>query len=395
MDKFLQRSRGSSSQLLISLGNEAGDLDSLVSAIAAAFWYSTENQNTLVLPVATFPRRDFKLRGDAIALFTNAGFKMKDGTPEHMTFWDEIGDVKQVDGLILTDHNTLTQASKNVFGPYVEVVGIMDHHADKGELFKNAKFRIVDETCGSCCSIVASKLLENESLELPVDLVQLLLGVILLDTRNFDVKSKKFNDVDLRAHRGLTLKYPLVITLSYEAMMTARTDVSHLGVDDLLRLDFKSAEISSGCFAGCTIGFSSIMCSLPSFLERAGSVNELETSVHTCMLECLSVDVLVCLCKSHKDKKTKHKGVIVVSKDHHFVDAIKLIVSSAPANLLSSQLLENELFKLQDINTHGFRVGSCSIESLSPNSCYFTVSDAISRKTLMPFVLELLHNGRL
>eukprot|EP01050_Picozoa_sp_SAG11_P003545 SAG11_NODE_203_length_12529_cov_6.036444_10_plen_126_part_00 len=62
-------------------GNDAGDLDSVVSALGAAFFLASAGAvvarpvaTRLVCPLITFPRDEFRLRGDAVMLFKAAGW---------------------------------------------------------------------------------------------------------------------------------------------------------------------------------------------------------------------------------------------------------------------------------------------------------------------------------
>ena len=61
-------------------GNDAGDMDSVVSALGAAFLLATVAStgggggSKLVCPLITFRRDEFRLRGDSVALFKAAGW---------------------------------------------------------------------------------------------------------------------------------------------------------------------------------------------------------------------------------------------------------------------------------------------------------------------------------
>ena len=61
--------------LWLVMGNEAGDLDSIVSALCMAFVLHRAS-GISTLPYVQFPRIDFQLRPDAVLLFQSAGFEL-------------------------------------------------------------------------------------------------------------------------------------------------------------------------------------------------------------------------------------------------------------------------------------------------------------------------------
>ena len=63
---------------VVSIGNDAGDLDSLVSAIAYAEWQQAcvPMTDVVFVPAAPFARRDFRLRTDASLLFEHCGIAL-------------------------------------------------------------------------------------------------------------------------------------------------------------------------------------------------------------------------------------------------------------------------------------------------------------------------------
>eukprot|EP00971_Amphidinium_carterae_P140183 2777837-Amphidinium_carterae.1 len=79
-------------------GNDAGDLDSIVSALAVAYGYSQtglvsgqHDGPTLFMPMVNIPRDEFRLRGDARLAFKKSGIDMDPaGAPTCYLFFEEV-----------------------------------------------------------------------------------------------------------------------------------------------------------------------------------------------------------------------------------------------------------------------------------------------------------------
>lgn len=248
------------------IGNEAADVDSLVSAYAmAALLDSAEVQG---VALAQIPREEFRLRGDALALFRRAGCKLSpDGSPAEMRFWDEV-DWDMMRGmesrsLVLTDHNKMAKKVAEVFEGRVEWV--LDHHSDT-KSYPIAKADI-DERLGSCCTLVVEQFLAKRQPS-PQEVGVLLAGVIILDARNFDPNENKGTSRDRAALDQLSAFLPKEGAATwYEELMHARRDVSHLSPRELLLLDLKATAIDG--FTGTT-AFCAIFLSLDKMCAQAG-----------------------------------------------------------------------------------------------------------------------------
>ncbi|MCF6334552.1 MAG: hypothetical protein L3J12_02285, partial [Spirochaetales bacterium] len=73
----------------VVMGNEAADLDSMVSAVSYAWYlYLLDNQLN-PFPYINIPRADFKLRTEAVYLFEKAGIDI-----ESLLFTDDLDLVK-------------------------------------------------------------------------------------------------------------------------------------------------------------------------------------------------------------------------------------------------------------------------------------------------------------
>ncbi len=69
------------------MGNEAADLDSMASSVVYAYYLQSQNsdEKSIYLPLINIPKEDFKLRTEAVYLFTEAGIET-----DNLIFSDEI-----------------------------------------------------------------------------------------------------------------------------------------------------------------------------------------------------------------------------------------------------------------------------------------------------------------
>jgi exopolyphosphatase len=225
------------------IGNEAGDADSVVSAIAHAYLLhcigtSAGDDGTssdpeqpraggvvVVVPVVSIPIRDLQTqRPETLFLLqTLAGLTKLD---EVLCDIDELVEFLSFNAerrhpITLVDHNQISsrlQPPSYVTTddpPILEVVGIVDHHRDMGfhadacsevPLARNVAF---DESTGhplvaSTCTLVVEELVRIRTggrphLDLPPQVSVLLLGTILLDSINLDPRAGKVTDRDTAA----------------------------------------------------------------------------------------------------------------------------------------------------------------------------------------------------
>ena len=81
-------------KIIFAVGNEAGDLDSIVSSIGIAWLYNALDTTdaTRVVPLIPFPRSEFRLRRDVVYLFHLVGFHLNktDESPQELVFIDEV-----------------------------------------------------------------------------------------------------------------------------------------------------------------------------------------------------------------------------------------------------------------------------------------------------------------
>ncbi len=241
------------------IGNEAADLDSMVSAILYGRLVSARGAPGAppAVPVVNCARGDFVLRTEAVYLFASQGLDV-----EALVFIDEIdfealyrtGRLR----LTLVDHNVLAAAQAG-FADSVEA--IIDHHADGG-LYPQAEPRWI-EPVGSAATLVAEAMLRDNPALVDRGAARLLLGTILLDTVNLDPAAERATAKD-RAMAAQLGKAAGPDTEGLFARLQAeKFNISALDTQDLLRKDYKAWDTPLGPY-----GMSSVTSSLADWVAR-------------------------------------------------------------------------------------------------------------------------------
>lgn len=366
------------------VGNEAADVDSLVSAYAMA--QLLNSSETQAIALAQIPREEFRLRGDAVALFRDAGSQvMADGSPMAMTFWDEVP-WEQVDqleqrSLALVDHNKMTEQVAAHFDSK-RVTHVLDHHA--GSIAYPDASNVIDESLGSCCSLVVERFAAvSDDSKLSKELGVLMAGAILLDCRNFDKDAKKGTARDVAAlkHLKTTLEVPPKKEGPwYKELMEARKDVAHLSVRDLMLLDMKVVTLRALRVAVC-----SIFRTATEMVHQAGGAEEV-TKVARVLSKDRGYDVVILL--FNKDKSMgKRRALAFIPLDSADASAAALCsdivqqMFGTPGNL-PEELRENPLYQTQGLVKDGFQMEE--LKELQPLNVYSLKGD-VSRKTVLPF----------
>ena len=216
------------------LGNEAADLDSMAAAVGCAYAFSAARPGEPVfVPVINIPRADYRLRTEAVHLFSESGIPF-----ESLTFADEL-DLERLAGaegteIVLVDHNVLAGRQQNFTRA---VVGVIDHHKDEGG-FADARPRVI-EPVGSACTLVGEVLLDDAGVVIEPGLAKLLAGTILLDTVNLDPAAQRATPKDGAIAAQLLERCGADRTALFERLQFEKFNVASLDTADLLRKDYK------------------------------------------------------------------------------------------------------------------------------------------------------------
>ncbi|TNY24761.1 putative Exopolyphosphatase [Rhodotorula diobovata] len=305
---------------VVTVGNEAGDLDSLASALGYAHFAaqrsSTSSPRRRYVPLVLTARPDLHLRPENVLALSSAGVD-----PSLLLTIDDLPSPSSSSSsassssspllagrpFALVDHNALLApfrarpSDPSDRADDARVVAIVDHHADEGRHLGARPRRI--EVVGSCASLVVDEFLgggggdgrgEKEvDVDVPRPVADLLLSSIVIDTRLKPVADGgKATTVDLSAVEALlplSSFSPSSSSLSTSAnsstdataastaaldalkahnarLSHAKEDVSHLSARDLLRRDYKE-YLSSSPSGGVRYGLSTVPLPLSTLLD--------------------------------------------------------------------------------------------------------------------------------
>uniref|UniRef100_A0A803TLT2 DHHA2 domain-containing protein n=1 Tax=Anolis carolinensis TaxID=28377 RepID=A0A803TLT2_ANOCA len=285
----------------VVLGNEACDLDSMVSALALAFFLAktSAESKAAFIPVLNIPRSDFPLRTESTFLLREQGI------PENsLVFRDEIDLVALhkagLLSLTLVDHHVLPSRDAVLEEAVVEV---LDHRPLERE--RGPPCKVTAELVGSCATLVTERILQGPAQVLDRKTAALLHGTIVLDCVNMAPEAGKVTPKDDHYASLLESQFPDLSSRNaiFEALQKAKFDVSGLTTDQMLRKDLKAL---SGKRA--SIAISAIYVNLPVFLDRHG----LEEELHSfCQQE--GYDLLVAMTISFNESNEPFRQIAVYS----------------------------------------------------------------------------------
>jgi len=243
----------------VVLGNEAGDTDSMVSALILAFFlWSSEGvaAKSPVFPVINFPSDELRLRKDNVELLEVVGIEK-----DRLVFVEEVP-LKQLAiagrlELTLVDHNELSPLQDFLANA---VVGVVDHHQD-ADLYaatvRPGRKNVVFPT-GSCASLVAQAMLKSDvGRDLLADpAINLLIrSTIMLDTgcladefKTTDLDREMLNAIPAEKAWGdySDLEW-------HKRLKSLRADMSGFSGMDMMKKDLKFASGGDEKFAVASV----------------------------------------------------------------------------------------------------------------------------------------------
>ncbi|ORY50897.1 DHH phosphoesterase [Rhizoclosmatium globosum] len=258
-------------------GNEAADLDSVVSAVALARLLSDRHAPRQFAPLLNAP------------------------------------------SLILTDHND-PAASLLAVLPDPHIVGIMDHHADSGKHTNCEMFRVI-EPVGSATSLVA---LEFKDYPFDLPLAKLLLAPILLDTVNLDPAMNRVTEKDVEAAnlllRIIRAEDPAFDSKAlFDLLQSAKFDVSSLTCAQFLRKDYKQTKCKKW-----ELGISSVGIAFSDLIAReGGDLQNVVQSLREYTKE-KKIDILMVMTAFENDKGF-NRELIVFSRNQFVLELFELL----------------------------------------------------------------------
>jgi exopolyphosphatase len=383
----------------ITIGNEAGDADSIISSLALSYIDNNKftsvdvevsrntaripdntQKNIIHVPLVSIPREDFPLRRDVVLLLEMAGVNC-----EKLLFLrdEEITQIIENQNIrkewTLVDHNKFRSdlLSADAIGD-VMVVEILDHHQDEGahpsvgNEQRNIAFDNQSALVGSTCTLVTERLMkrcvqEDTTLSCKVDagLGLALLGVILLDTMNMSREAAKGTARDEAAiefllertnWNALNVKNKeLRETLFesdgdggtvpsrsrlYEYLQNCKFDREFwlsMSPKDALRIDYKRFETKDPVgLVPASFGLSSVLLDMQTLLSKPSFVTE-------CMayMEEVNVTLLGVLAMTIVDDKPKREILLIGDKQRVYEMSDYLLHNDAALSLKISKAEED------------------------------------------------------
>lgn len=294
---------GKEAEWIIVQGNEAGDMDSMTSALAWAYHlgHSTLDTPNPIKAIALLqtPTHALDLRPEnKLALHHS---QMTPGHEDLLTS-DELPEdpetlAPKLRGIVLVDH---AQPLRKWLG--AKVLSIFDHHSDSGSS-PDANPRIFEKTA-SCTTLVARQMLDElEALpheyHLPHELLELILSAIAIDSggledditteADIEVAKRVFQrtdwakeeeeegDGEVEAEGGKKGKKKAkkqtmesIMEDLDDMLSEAKKDLGHLGLRDLLRRDWKGdlVDTPSPRTPTVSLGFASIPYSMDEQIRK-------------------------------------------------------------------------------------------------------------------------------
>lgn len=285
--------------LHVVMGNEACDMDSMVSALTFAYFLSKSlDCKRIPVPVLNIPRAEFPLRSDSIFLLRESGLSQ-----DYLLFRDEVDlhglhKNKQLT-LTLVDHNVLPSADSELEDAVVEVI---DHHLLQRP---SSSCPITVEPVGSCTTLVTERIAQKSPAVLDQQVAQLLYGTIILDCVNMAPEAGKVTPKDSQYAIFLEQRFPKLPPRGalFQSLQNAKFDVSGLSTEQMLLKDMKAA--SGG---DLRLAVSVIYMTLEDFLQRSGLQQDLCEFCHS-----HNYNLLLAMTISFKDSKEPFRQLAVYS----------------------------------------------------------------------------------
>ena len=322
-------------QNYIIMGNEAGDADSVVSALTLAYILNHQSQShsdsdshindaKSFIPMISIPKADMPLRRDVILLLESCGINVMSDLMylDDVVLQSYLSKVSESDAsnvsndiqMILTDHNAIRKDLSHLSS---NVCLILDHHQDENQHLhlnestnneqqqhqryfssfsnRDIAFENGKGTVGSSCTLVTERIkcdMEENFLPMNPSISFMLLGTILLDTSNMNPNAGKGTDRDQKAvdyllqqsstWKDLTLPSNLQHLTTdtntktfFDWLNNARSDPqfwNEMSTTDCLRIDYKQYYYDDSSFGLSTVLLSlSDIVSKPNFLSLAQS----------------------------------------------------------------------------------------------------------------------------
>jgi manganese-dependent inorganic pyrophosphatase len=173
--------------------------------------------------------------------------------------------------IILVDHNEEDQSIENFND--LNVIEVIDHH--KANIQTDKPIRIHIEPLGSSCSVITKKFLAK-NFEISEKIAQILIAGIISDTLFFRSPTTTETDKKLVEKLNKIAGIKKLDSFSLE-MFNAKSDVSDVSTEDLVKMDYKNFD-----FSGHKFGIGVMETTNKDFgLERKEEIEEILKKIKT------------------------------------------------------------------------------------------------------------------
>lgn len=339
LDEFLKARKEEPTRHFV-MGNEAGDADSIISAITLAYIESVKEYMEKT-PIVSISQADLATQRPETALLLKlAGIS---NFAEVLLFVDQpvVSEPTEATEITLVDHNHLADTFQQNNWKVVEII---DHHDDQGMFLDTCSgssrliaFADDEALVASTCTLIVERMEELWRKPYPSSLGVLLLGVILLDSVNLSPQAGKVTQRDRDAVQILLndtdwqelsqeSKEMLKISSSsgpnttafFDALQDTKYDPAFwmsLSMRDALRLDYKEYTYTDGSF-----GVSTVLMPLDSFLLK----QELITGIQRFMVD-RNMDFLGIMLASAKNGHLCRQLVLCGTESFPLSDVVQFL----------------------------------------------------------------------
>ncbi|XP_059364198.1 exopolyphosphatase PRUNE1-like [Carassius carassius] len=342
--------------LHVVLGNEACDMDSMVSSLTFAYFLSKSlDCKKMPVPVLNIPRAEFPLRSDSSFLLRESGLSQ-----DCLLFRDEVDlhglhKNKQL-MLTLVDHNILPSADSELEDAVVEVI---DHHLLLRPTSPSCPVTV--EPVGSCATLVTERIAQKAPEVLDQQVAQLLYSAIIRDCVNMAPEAGQVTPKDSQYAIFLENCFPKLPQRGalFQSLQNAKFDVSGLTTEQMLLKDMKA--VSGG---DLKLAVSVIYMSLEAFLQRRGLQQDLCEFCHK-----HNYNLVVCMTISFNDNKEPFRQLAVYSSSTVYRGEMSRALEKAKNNILDLKPMSSPY---PDVKA------------------FIHCNTLASRKTVMPIITDFL-----
>lgn len=380
---------GREAEWTIVQGNEAGDLDSMTSALTWAYHLSHSTANTShplkAIALLQTPSMALDLRPENQLALHNSQM-----TPDHQDLLklDELPEDPEtlgakLRGIVLVDHSAAQRKWRGA-----RVLSVFDHHFDKGDA-PDAEPRVIEKTA-SCATLVARQMLDElealpEEYHMPHELLELILSAIAIDSGA--LKDEKTTEVDVAvAERVLRRSNWAGNDLEHrmqkleKKLKKAKKDLGHLGLRDLLRRDWKGDLVDTPSPRTPTVSLG--LASVPYSMEQQILKTDFQELFNWFAIEAawtaeVGVDVSVVLSKvkiKEHGKEKKLRQITLVVRDDVRIDEAQ---AASLFRVVKKAIEENEALDL---------VPWDRVDELAPRQMVWLERNGANRKIVRPIV---------